>query len=182
MPALSQHQRETLTKLMLNDKYADHHKQVAEEKEGIFRAVWNLVFNEQIYKLAKESGRENWYFYDLECQSIRLPNGEYLLNLRNQDGSKLPFPRAYTNEIVYNDAALCDRMTSLFYKETDATDERSRLRVEIMAKLGEFRTHKQLLDGWPEIESYAKQALGLNVAKVPSVNVHSLNEKLGLPK
>ena len=27
-----------------------------------------------------------------------------------------------------------------------------------------------------------KQALGLNVAKVPSVNVHSLNEKLGLPK
>ena len=27
MPALSQHQRETLTNLMLNDKYADHHKQ-----------------------------------------------------------------------------------------------------------------------------------------------------------
>ena len=73
-------------------------------------------------------------------------------------------------------------MNSLFYKETDATDERNRLRVEILAKLGEFRTHKQLLDGWPEIESYAKQALGLNVAKVPSVNVHSLNEKLGLPK
>ena len=48
-----------------------------------------------------------------------------------------------------------------------------------MAKLGEFRTHKQL-DVWPEIESYAKQAFGLNVAKVPSVNVHSLNEKIGL--
>ena len=51
-----------------------------------------------------------------------------------------------------------------------------------MAKLGEFQTHKELLDVWPEIESYVKQALGLNVAKVPSVNVHSLNEKLGLPK
>ena len=182
MPALSHRQRETLTNLLLNDKYADHHKQVAEEKEEIFRAIWNLVFNEQIYKLAKESGRVNWYFQDSRYQSIRLPNGEYLHSLCNQDGRELPFPQAYTNEIVYSDAALCDRMNSLFYKETDATDERKRLRVEIMAKLGEFRTHKQLLDGWPEIESYAKQALGLNVAKVPSVNVHSLNEKLGLPK
>ena len=182
MPALIQHQRETLTNLMLNDKYAEHHKQIAEEKEEIFRAIWNLVFNEQIYKLAKESGRVNWYFQDLEYLSIRLPSGEYLFNLRNQDGSELPFPQAYTNEIVYNDAALCDWMNSIFSKETDAKDERSRLRVEIMAKLGEFRTHKQLLDGWPEIESYAKQALDLDVAKVPSVNVHSLNEKLGLPK
>ena len=182
MPALSQHQRETLTNLMLNDKYADHHKQVAEEKEGIFRAIWNLVFNEQIYKLAKESGRVNWYFQDLGYQAIRLPRGEYLLGLRNQDGSELPFPRNYTNEIIYNDSALCDWMNSIFSKETDATDERNRLRVEIMAKLGEFQTHKELLDVWPEIESYVKQALGLNVAKVPSVNIRSLNEKLGLPK
>ena len=182
MPALSQHQRETITNLMLNDKYAEHHRQIAEEKEEIFRAIWNLVFNEQIYKLAKESGRVNWYFQDLEYQSIRLPNGEYLFSLRNQDGSELPFPQAYTNEIVYNDAALCDRMSRLFYKETAATDERHRLRVEIMAKLGEFQTHKELLDVWPEIESYVKQALGLNVAKVPSVNIRSLNEKLGLPK
>ena len=51
-----------------------------------------------------------------------------------------------------------------------------------MTRSIKFRTHKQLLDGWPEIESYVKQVLGLNVAKVPSVNVHSLNEKLGLPK
>ena len=92
MPALSQHQRETLTNLMLNDKYAEHHKQIAEEKEEIFRAIWNLVFNEQIYKLAKESGRVNWYFQDLEYQSIRLPSGECLFSLRNQDGSELPFP------------------------------------------------------------------------------------------
>ena len=30
--------------------------------------------------------------------------------------------------------------------------------------------------------SQHQQALGLNVAKVPSVNIRSLNEKLGLPK
>ena len=141
---------------------------------------------QEIYEVVKNNKQvELFYKQPTQFKFWASGTGEIVIGYDYHDANKqaVVIPRFYHDHTnLFGSDAFRKKVEDYHWENREHQKKRNELLIKVEAKLSEFGTYKRVIEGWPEIEKYVKAVIPNATSTALSVNVHSLNEELGLPK